>query len=499
MIKCIKEDCMLYLGIDLGTSGMKIIVINEKGEIKVSASKEYEVNYSNNGWSDQNPEDWVKAMKEGIKEISQKININEVKGIGISGQMHGLVILDENKKVLYPVILWNDQRTVEESDYLNNEIGIEKLVKCTSNISFTGFTASKLLWIRKNEPEIFSKIKYIMLPKDYLGYVLTEEIFTDVSDASGTLFFDVKNRKWSEEMTEILGIKEEFLPKSFESYEIIGKLTENIKDEFGITEDIPVVAGGGDNACGAVGAGVINEDKILISLGTSGVVFIPQEKWKLPEKNSMHTFCDANGKYHFMGVILSAASCLKWWVEEIQDGNYTVLLDEALKSPIGSNNLFFLPYLTGERTPHSDPYARGSFIGLNASHTRGDMTRAVLEGVVFALYDSYKLADNLNPDTIRIIGGGAKSELIRKIITDLFNIKSEVLTVQEGPSYGAALLAMFGVEKIENRNGKLRELIKITDILEPNSENHKEYKRRYEVYKGLYSSLKDEYKKINSL
>ena len=208
MIKCIKEDCMLYLGIDLGTSGMKIIVINEKGEIKVSASKEYEVNYSNNGWSDQNPEDWVKAMKEGIKEISQKININEVKGIGISGQMHGLVILDENKKVLYPVILWNDQRTVEESDYLNNEIGIEKLVKCTSNISFTGFTASKLLWIRKNEPEIFSKIKYIMLPKDYLGYVLTEEIFTDVSDASGTLFFDVKNRKWSEEMTEILGIKE---------------------------------------------------------------------------------------------------------------------------------------------------------------------------------------------------------------------------------------------------------------------------------------------------
>ena len=237
----------------------------------------------------------------------------------------------------------------------------------------------------------------------------------------------------------------------------------------------------------------------MISLGTSGVVFIPQEKWKLPEKNSMHTFCDANGKYHFMGVILSAASCLKWWVEEIQDGNYTVLLDEALKSPIGSNNLFFLPYLTGERTPHSDPYARGSFIGLNASHTRGDMTRAVLEGVVFALYDSYKLADNLNPDTIRIIGGGAKSELIRKIITDLFNIKSEVLTVQEGPSYGAALLAMFGVEKIENRNGKLRELIKITDILEPNSENHKEYKRRYEVYKGLYSSLKDEYKKINSL
>lgn len=489
----------MYLGIDLGTSGIKITAVDKMGEIKASSSREYPVHYSNNGWSDQDPKDWIKGLTGSLGELSEKINLNDIKGVGISGQMHGLVVLDENKEVLYPVILWNDQRTVEESEYLNNVTGMDKLTEYTSNISFTGFTASKLLWLKKNEPEIFGKIRHIMLPKDYLGYVLTGKFYTDVSDASGTLFFDVKNRKWSEEMIKILEIKEEYLPEIFESYEIIGELKQEVMDEFNISGKVPVVAGGGDNACGAIGAGVVEEDKILVSLGTSGVVFIPQKKWSLPEKISMHTFCDSSGKYHFMGVILSAASCLKWWIEDIHDGNYEKLLLEAEESVPGSNNLFFLPYLTGERTPHSDPYARGSFIGLTAAHTRGDMTRSVMEGIAFALYDSYNLADNLNPDIIRIIGGGAKSELSRKIITDIFNIKSEVLAVQEGPSYGAALLAMFGTEKEQDMDGKLKEIIKITDIIEPNENNHKEYQKRYSVYKKLYEALKEEFFEISRL
>ena len=489
----------MYLGIDLGTSGVKIIAVNEKGEIKASVSKEYPVHYSNNGWSDQNPADWINGVKNGLKEIFQLADKESVKGIGISGQMHGLVVLGENKEVLYPVILWNDQRTVEESEYLNNEIGMEKLVEYTSNISFTGFTASKLLWLRKNEPKIFENIRHIMLPKDYIGYILTGKFYTDVSDASGTLFFVVKYRKWSKEMIDILEIKEEYLPEIYESHEIIGNLNKEIQDEFGINHEVKVAAGGGDNACGAIGAGVVDEDKILISLGTSGVVFIPQEKWSLPEKNSMHTFCDSSNKYHFMGVILSAASCLKWWVEEIQNGDYKKLLEEAENSPIGSKNLFFLPYLTGERTPHSDPFAKGCFIGLSAVHTKGDMTRAVIEGISFALYDSYSLIDGLQPEIIRIIGGGAKAELTRKILTDIFNIKSEVLAIQEGPSYGAAILAMFGVENEKNMNEKLKEIIKVTDTLAPNLENHKEYIKRYKVYTKLYAALKPEFLEISKL
>lgn len=489
----------MYLGVDLGTSGVKVIAIDENGEIKASSSREYPVHYSNNGWSDQNPADWIKGVKDSLKEIFTKINTNEIKGLGISGQMHGLVILGEDKSVLYPVILWNDQRTAEESEYLNNIIGMDKLVEYTSNISFTGFTASKLLWIKKNEPEIFNKIRHIMLPKDYIGYILTGEFYTDVSDASGTLFFDVKNRKWSANMIEILGIKEEYFPKIYESYEFVGSVTDEISRELNISNEVKVVAGGGDNACGAIGAGVVDEDKILVSLGTSGVVFIPQEKWSLPEKSSMHTFCDSSNKYHFMGVILSAASCLKWWIEDIQDGNYEKLLSEAEKAPIGSNNLFFLPYLTGERTPHSDPYAKGCFIGLTASHTKGDMTRAVIEGISFALYDSYKLISNLNPELIRIIGGGAKAELSRKILTDVFNIKSEVLAIQEGPSYGAAILAMFGIENEKNMNERLKKIVKITDILEPNKVNHEEYQKRYQIYTKLYGNLKDSFFEISKL
>ncbi|WP_156285772.1 xylulokinase [Oceanivirga salmonicida] len=489
----------MYLGIDLGTSGIKMLVINENGEIITSTSKSYEVNYSNNGWTDQNPNDWVEAMKLGLKSIKDKIDINMIKGIGISGQMHGLVILDENKDVVYPVILWNDQRTVKQSEYLNNEVGKDKLIKYTSNISFTGFTASKIMWIKENEPKIFEKIRHIMLPKDYLVYILTGELSSDTSDASGTLFFDVANRKWSTEMINILGMSKSQLPKMYESYEIVGKLKESIKKEFDISVDIPVVAGGGDNACGAVGAGVVNEGKILISLGTSGVVFIPKLSWSLPEKSSMHTFCDSMGNYHFMGVILSAFSCLKWWVENIHGGNYEKLLKEANESPVGSNNLYFLPYLTGERTPHSDSYARGSFIGLTPNHTRGDMTRSIIEGIAFALYDSYKLVDDINPEIIRIIGGGAKSKLAIEIITNIFNMKTEILEIEEGPSYGAAILAMFGVENIDTKNEKLEKLIKIKEVLTPNKVENKEYLDRYNVYKELYNSLKNNFIQISNL
>jgi xylulokinase len=498
---------MNFLGIDLGTSSVKIVVMNENGQVVSSISKDYDVNYPKVGWAEQNPEDWWTATRDGIKELinSSEIKGESIKGIGFSGQMHGLVLLDKENNVLRPAILWCDQRTQEECDYLNKEIGQDKVSQFTGNMALTGFTAPKLLWVRKHEEEIFNKIEHILLPKDYIRFKLTGTYATDVSDASGMLMLDVENRKWSKEMLEILGISEKVLPKVYESWEVTGKVIREVSEYTGLSEETVVVAGGGDNAAGAVGTGTVEEGILSVSLGTSGVVFASSDKYEVDEKNRLHSFCHANGKWHQMGVMLSAASCLKWWVEninkDIEGDVFDKLLEEANNSPIGANGVVFLPYLMGERTPYSDPDAKGVFFGLNITSAREDMTRAILEGVCFGLRDSLEILKSLNVDIkeVRVSGGGAKSPLWRQILADIFGVMVKVINSKEGPAYGAAILAAVGCGAFNSVDEACKKLIKVTDSTEPNPKNVEVYNKVYNVYKGLYPALKESFKKISNI
>ncbi|MCR3761374.1 xylulokinase [Clostridium felsineum] len=498
---------MNFLGIDLGTSSVKLVVMNEEGEITTSVSEEYGISYPKPGFAEQNPDDWWEGTKIGInKLINEKgINLLDIAGISFSGQMHGLVALDENGKVLIPAILWCDQRTGKQCDYLNKEFGQDKLSKYTGNMALTGFTLPKVLWVKENKPEIYKKIAHIMLPKDYISYKLTGKFASDVSDASGTLMFDVENRKWSEDIMKLLNIKEEVLPKVYESYEVIGNVSEEASRETGLSIKIKVIAGAGDQAAGAVGTGTVNSGVLSVALGTSGVVFASSEKFYVDKDNRLHSFCHANGKWHQMGVILAAASSLKWWVDNInEDGtqdSFEKLLLEAEKSPAGSRGVFFLPYLMGERTPYNDPYAKGSFIGLNMTHKKGDMTRAILEGVAFALRDSLEILKSLKVDMkeIRISGGGSKSALWRQIIADVFNLRVSIINSKEGPAYGAGILAAVGVGLFKSVDEACKTLIRTTDQTEPIEQNVIKYNKHYKVYSSLYACLKDKFKEIDNL
>lgn len=498
---------MNFIGIDLGTSSVKIIIMNDNGEIISSISKDYSVSYPKTGWAEQNPEDWWKATRDGIKEIVYTSNIdrNDIKGIGFSGQMHGLVLLDKNNNVLRPAILWCDQRTQKECDFLNNEIGMDKLSEFTGNMALTGFTAPKVLWVKENEPEIFEKIGHVLLPKDYIRYRLTGAFATDTSDASGTLFFDVKNRCWSQEMLKILSLKEEWLPSVFESYEVTGELTQEAAEFTGLLSGTKVVGGAGDQAAGAVGTGTVKPGIISVALGTSGVVFAGCDDFEVDDRNRLHSFCHCNGRYHQMGVMLSAASCLKWWIEDINRGleksSFDVFLEEAEKSPAGSNGIIFLPYLMGERTPHNNADARGVFFGMNITHKREDMTRAVLEGVAFALRDSLEILRSLNVpvDEVRVNGGGAKSILWKRILSDIFNSKVCTINSQEGPAYGAAILASVGCGRFKSVDEACEKLIRVTDTIEPVKENAAVYDKYYELFKGLYTALEGSFKKAASI
>ena len=424
---------MLYIGIDLGTSAVKLLLMDVDGKIKKIASRTYDLSFPHPGWSEQNPEDWFTQSVEGMKELTEGIDRSKVAGIGFGGQMHGLVTLDENDKVIRPAILWNDGRSQKETEYLNNEIGKEKLSAYTANIAFAGFTAPKILWMKKNEPEKFAKIAKIMLPKDYLAYRLSGSFCTDVSDASGMLLLDVKNRCWSREMMEICDVREEQLPKLYESWEVVGTLKPEVAEELGFSADVKVVAGAGDNAAAAVGTGTVGDGQCNISLGTSGTIFISSKNFGVDENNALHSFCHADGSYHLMGCMLSAASCNKWWAEEIlQTRDFAA--EQAPIQKLGENNVFFLPYLMGERSPHNNPDARGVFFGMSMDTTRADMTQAVLEGVAFGLRDSLEVARKLGIkiERTKICGGGAKSPLWKKIIANVMNLKVDVLEVEEG-------------------------------------------------------------------
>ena len=433
---------MLYIGVDLGTSAVKLLLMQADGTIENIVSKEYPLSFPNPGWSEQNPSDWWQACVEGIRELVRDADKSQVAGISFGGQMHGLVALDDRDEVIRPAILWNDGRTVEETEYLNETVGREKLSQYTANIAFAGFTAPKILWMKKHEPELFARIAKIMLPKDYIAYKMTGVHCTDVSDASGMLLMDVKNKCWSKEMMEICGIRESQLAHIYESYEKVGTLLPQTAQELGLPQGVIVAAGAGDNAAAAVGTGTVGDGSCNISLGTSGTIFIASEKFAVDSHNALHAFAHADGHYHLMGCMLSAASCNKWWMEDILDTKEFAKEQEGI-TKLGENHVYFLPYLMGERSPHNDPKARGTFTGMTMDTTRADMTQAVLEGVAFALRDSFEVAGllGIRIERAKICGGGAKSPLWKKMIANIFHIKVDTLAIEEGPALGGAMLA----------------------------------------------------------
>lgn len=483
---------MLYIGVDLGTSAVKLLLMDEKGEIKKIVSREYPLYFPHPGWSEQKPEDWFEQSMDGIKELTAECDKENVAGISFGGQMHGLVALDENDEVIRPAILWNDGRTGEETDYLNQVIGKEKLSEYTANIAFAGFTAPKILWMKKHEPDNFAKIKKIMLPKDYLAYKLSGSFSTDVSDASGMLLMDVKNRCWSKEMLDICGITEEMLPKLYESFEVVGTLKREIAEALGLSADVKVIAGAGDNAAAAVGTGTVGEGMCNISLGTSGTIFISSKKFGVDEHNALHSFAHADGHYHLMGCMLSAASCNKWWNEEILKTK-DFAAEQSRITKLGENQVFYLPYLMGERSPHNNPDARAMFIGMSMDTTREDMTQAVLEGVAFGLRDSLEVARSLGiqMERTKICGGGAKSPLWKKIIANVMNMKVDVIESEEGPALGGAMLAAVGCGEYEDVETIAKKLVKVIDTVEPEEELVAKYEERYQKFRKIYPTVKE--------
>ncbi|GKX29541.1 xylulokinase [Vallitalea longa] len=494
----------MFLGVDLGTSSVKLIAVNENGDILGESVRDYPIYYPKLNYAEQNPEDWWSATKEAMKELVGKLDTScdKIESIGLSGQMHGLVILDEDDNVLRPALLWCDQRTQKECDEITDHFGKDKLRDLTANKALTGFTAPKILWVKNNEPEIFNKISKIMLPKDYINYKLTGNFSTDVSDASGMLLVDVKNRKWSNEVLEFLSINEDMLPKLYESSQSVGTVKKELKDELDIENDIIVAAGAGDQAAGAVGIGVVESGMLSVALGTSGVVFAAHDKFAVDEDARVHSFCHANNKYHSMGVMLSAASCLKWWVEEVnKNASFDELLEEATKVEPGSNGLVFLPYLVGERTPYPDPNARGCFIGLTITHTRAHMTRAILEGVSFGLRDSLEILRELKVPIkeVRVYGGGAKSQLWRQILADIFDCNMNTINTNQGPALGGAILGCVAADESKSVEQVCGKLIKVTNTVEPIAQNVDKYNKVYKIYHELYGTLKGAFNKLSQI
>ncbi len=484
-----------FIGIDLGTSAVKLLLVDESGKICSTVSRDYPLFFPHPGWSEQNPEDWWAAVQDGLKELTKDIDVNDVAGVGCGGQMHGLVILDENDQVIRPAILWNDGRTFKEVDYLNNVIGKHKLSELTANIAFAGFTAPKLLWVQKNEPENFKRICKIMLPKDFINYKLTGVHACDYSDASGMLLLDVKNKCWSKEMLDICGVSESQMPKLFESFQVIGNVTASVC----LPKTAKVVAGAGDNAAAAVGTGTVGDGACNISLGTSGTVFISSEKFGVDSTNGLHAFAHADGRFHLMGCMLSAASCNKWLCDEIlKTKDYPAEQKGITDEKLGANRVFFLPYLMGERSPINDTNARATFLGMTMDTTRSDMVQAVLEGVAFAIRDSFEVAKTLgiHIERSKICGGGAKSPLWRKIFANVLNLPLDIPQTEEGPGYGGAMLAMVGCGVYGSVKACADALVTVRETVQPDPEIAARYEKQYQNFKDIYPTLKPLFAKL---
>ncbi len=485
---------MLYIGVDLGTSACKFLLVDENGEVKNTVTKEYPLFFPHPGWSEQDPAHWWNACLEGIPELLRGFDASQVAGIGAGGQMHGLVALDDQDQVLRPAILWNDGRTAAQVDYLNHTVGKDKLSRCTANIAFAGFTAPKLLWMQQQEPELFGRIAKIMLPKDYLVYRLTGVHATDLSDASGMLLLDVEHRCWSKEMLDICGIAEKQMPRLFESWQAVGTLHPETAKALGLPENVVVCAGAGDNAAAAVGTGTVGEGHCNISLGTSGTIFISSERFGVDPNNALHAFAHADGGWHLMGCMLSAASCNKWWQDEIIGAtDYKGEEARILPEKLGKNHVYFLPYLMGERSPINDTNARGTFIGMTMDTTRADMTQAMLEGVAFAIRDSFEVAKSLGIDIPRsnICGGGSRSALWKTILANVLGIPLDTLATEQGPGYGAAMLAMVACGRFSSVRQAAQELVRVKSTVEPDRQLTQLYDERYDRFRRIYPTCKN--------
>lgn len=503
------------IGADVGTTGTKTVIIDESGKILSAATVEHPSYHPHPGWSEQDPHDWWDSTVSSIRRAIHKASISgkEVSGIGLSGQMHGSVFLDSNDKVLRPAILWNDQRTGEECDEITERIGAERLIELVCNPALTGFTAPKILWFRKHEPHLYERTTKVLLPKDYVRFRLTGQYATEVSDASGTLLFDVKNRTWSKTLLSELEIDESLMPACYESPEVSGRLTRQAGEALGIPEGVPVVGGGGDQAAGAVGNGIVTTGVISATLGTSGVVFAFSDTVQTDPLGRAHTFCHAvPEKWHIMGVMLSAGGSFRWLrdnlgelermlAEERGVDPYEILCEEASKSKPGAEGLLFLPYLTGERTPHADPDARGAWVGITARTTKADLIRAVLEGVSYGMRDSLEIikAMGIPVVQIRASGGGARSELWRQILADIFDHPVVTINAEEGPAFGVALLAGVGTGVWSSVEQACQATIYVVSETEVNSENASLYEKYYPLYQQLYRSLKDDFRTIASI
>lgn len=490
---------MYFIGIDLGTSAVKLLLMDEAGNIKNTVSREYPLEFPQPGWSQQNPEDWRNAVMESIPQLLRGFDATQVAGIGCGGQMHGLVILDSQDRVIRPAILWNDGRTEEQVRYLNEDIGRERLSRLTGNIAFAGFTAPKLLWLRENEPDNFSRISKIMLPKDYINYILTGVHACDYSDASGTLLLDVEHRCWSDEMLEICSVRKEQMPRLYESYQPIGSLRPDIARALGLSQQVLVCAGAGDNAAAAIGTGVIGDGGCNISIGTSGTVFISSKRFASDRNNALHSFAHADGAYHLMGCMLSAASCNRWLMEDVyRVRDYALEQAEILPHKLGGNHVFFLPYLMGERSPINDTNARACFIGITLDSSRADLTQAVLEGVAFAIRDSLEVARSLGLEisSSRLCGGGAKSPLWKRILANVLNLRLESPVSEQGPGMGGAMLAMVACGIFPDVETACRTLVHISSAVEPETDLVEKYEKRYRQFKQIYPALKELFPKL---
>jgi len=482
-----------YIGVDLGTSAMKLLLMDARGTILNTVTREYPLEFPQPGWSQQNPQDWKQALLEGIPALLEGFDTSRVVGIGCGGQMHGLVVLDAEDAVIRPAILWNDGRTAPQVDYLNGVIGKDRLSALTANIAFAGFTAPKLLWLRENEPENFARIAKIMLPKDYINYILTGVHSCDYSDAAGMLLLDVEHKCWSKEMLALCGIRESQMPKLFESFAPVGTVKAALAKTLGLPANVTVCAGAGDNAAAAVGTGVVGEGGCNISVGTSGTVFISAGRFGVDPNNALHAFAHADGGWHLMGCMLSAASCNKWLLEDIfGTDDHAAEQARILEEKLGENHVFFLPYLMGERSPINDTNARGTFLGMTMDTTRADLVQAVLEGVAFAIRDSVEVARSLGLSitTSKICGGGAKSDLWKRIFANVLNVTLEIPVSEQGPGMGGAMLAMVACGEYESVSACCDALVRTASTVEPEPWLVAKYEERYRKYQKIYPACK---------
>ncbi|MEO1995773.1 MAG: xylulokinase [Planctomycetaceae bacterium] len=503
----------VFLGIDIGTSGTKTLAMEESGSILASATAEYSLHSPHPGWAEQDPEDWWKATVQTIRQVVQraKLRPGDIGGIGLSGQMHGSVFLDRNHQVIRPALLWNDQRTSAECVEIESRVGgVRKLIKLVANPAMTGFTAPKILWLRNHEPRNFSRTRQILLPKDYIRFRLTSEFATEVSDASGTLLLDVARRRWSRPMLDRLELDSALLPRVYESEEVSGVLTSEAAEALNLKPGTPVVGGGGDQAAGAIGNGIVKRGVISATMGTSGVVFAHSDAVETDPQGRVHTFCHAvRDKWHVMGVVLSAGGSLQWFRNQLCEREvdkakrqkidpYELITSQAATAPAGSEGLYFLPYLTGERTPHADPHARAAWVGLSLRHARSHMARAVMEGASYAMRDCLEIIREMNIPVreIRLSGGGARSEFWRQMQADIYGRKVVTINAEEGPAYGVALLAAAGTGAYKNVVEACSATIQITSSTPPDAKARKVYNRCYPQYGQLYHSLKSDFSNI---